>query len=482
MNGILAYATYLPYYRLRKAVIATAFGGAPGKGTRAVAAYDEDSTSMAVEAGRRVLTALPDDLSALYFATSTPSYLDKTNATAVHAALGLPATVGAFDMGGAVRSAIGALSAGLAANRTSLVLAADIRTGLPGSEDERDGGDAASALVVGPGSGTHPVLAELIGGGSATGEFLERWRVPGEAFSRRWEERFGVHAFLPHVGQAVAAALAAAGIGPDAVNHLIVTGTHSRAARIFARMTGAPPEVLVDDLSTSVGNAGAAHPGLLLASVLDRAEPGAVIALVVLADGADVLVFRATDALPERRQATPVPAQIAAGRDDLAYPLFLTWRGMLTRQGPRRPDPTQPAAPPSLRAEAWKFGFTASRCRDCGTRHLPPQRVCLQCGAVDHMESERLADVPGTIATFTVDRLAYSPSPPTVLAVVDFDGGGRYRCELTDVDPTAIAIGDRVEMTFRRLYAADGVHNYFWKARPRAESATAPSADEKQGA
>ena len=29
-----------------------------------------------------------------------------------------------------------------------------------------------------------------------------------------------------------------------------------------------------------------------------------------------------------------------------------------------------------------------------------------------------------------------------------------------------MAIGTRVEMAFRRLYTAKGVHNYFWKARP----------------
>jgi hypothetical protein len=27
-------------------------------------------------------------------------------------------------------------------------------------------------------------------------------------------------------------------------------------------------------------------------------------------------------------------------------------------------------------------------------------------------------------------------------------------------------MGTRVEMTFRRLFTADGIHNYFWKARP----------------
>jgi len=82
------------------------------------------------------------------------------------------------------------------------------------------------------------------------------------------------------------------------------------------------------------------------------------------------------------------------------------------------------------------------------------------------MGPERLADVPATIATFTVDRLAYSLSPPVVAAVIDFEGGGRFQCELTDVDSGAIRIGDRVEMTFRRLLTAGSVHNYFWKARP----------------
>ena len=32
-------------------------------------------------------------------------------------------------------------------------------------------------------------------------------------------------------------------------------------------------------------------------------------------------------------------------------------------------------------------------------------------------------------------------------------------------------IGDRVEMTFRRLYTQDGIHNYFWKAKPAGPAA-----------
>ena len=42
----------------------------------------------------------------------------------------------------------------------------------------------------------------------------------------------------------------------------------------------------------------------------------------------------------------------------------------------------------------------------------------------------------------------------------------RHPVELVDVDVDTLQIGDRVEMTFRKLFTADDIHNYFWKARP----------------
>lgn len=98
--------------------------------------------------------------------------------------------------------------------------------------------------------------------------------------------------------------------------------------------------------------------------------------------------------------------------------------------------------------------------------HAPPDRVCRGCGSVDRMDPEPLADRHGTIATLTVDRLAYSLDPPVTVALVDLDGGGRLACEVTDIDPGEVKVGDRVSMTFRRLFTAEGVHDYFYKARP----------------
>jgi 3-hydroxy-3-methylglutaryl CoA synthase/uncharacterized OB-fold protein len=472
MSGIVSYGAYLPYWRMQRSAITQSLGSGGGRGARSVASYDEDTTSMGVEAGRIALAAAPAGYTpfGLFFTTTAPAYLDKTNATAVHAALALDPAAGAYDCVGSVRSGVAAMMAAGMGGPQMAVLS-DIRTGLPGGSDEAAGGDAAVAFCFGEGDA---VIARPIGGAGRTAEFLDRWRVPGETSSKQWEERFGEYAFVPLVGETFAAALEPTGLAPEQLDHVVVTGLHARAVAAARRGLGVRPEALADDLSAEVGNTGAAHWGLMLADVLDRAEPGQTVAVVILADGVNVWLLRTTDALATSRRGPSVREQIATTRADLAYSQFLTWRGMLLREPPRRPEPDRPAAPPSLRTTAWKYGFYGSR-DEAGFVHLPPSRVSLESGAVDHMEPVRMADVPATIATFTVDRLAYSLSPPVVAAVIDFDGGGRFQCELTDVDPAAVRIGDRVEMTFRRLFTQDGIHNYFWKARPVRAAHPAPS-------
>jgi hydroxymethylglutaryl-CoA synthase len=469
-SGIGSWGVYLPFWRLERTAIGTALGGPSGRGSRTVASYDEDTTTLGVEAARRTLALPGATPEQLFFSTPEPAYQDKTNATTVHAALGLTQSVPAYDMVGSVRSAVGSLvtAVDVADRRPTLVVLAEVRTGLAGGADERDAGDGGVAF----GCVADGAVVELIGRASATDEFLDRWRVPGETSSHQWEERFGEQAYVPLAQAAFADALKSAGVALDDIDHLVVAGLHARATRATLSSLGVESGAVVADRSSAIGNLGAAQLGVGLADVLEQATPGQIVVTLQLADGADALVWRTTDALPDvqraRREAglATVAEQAEAGRSDLSYASFLTWRSQLHREPPRRPEPSRPGAPNMLRTEGWKFGFEASRCLVCGFRHLPPTRVCLRCKSVDQMEPDRLADVEGTVATFTIDYLAYSLAPPTVGVVVDFDGGGRFRCELTDCDPDAVSIGTRVQMTFRRLYSADGMHNYFWKARP----------------
>jgi len=469
-RGIIGYGTHIPYYRLERAAIGAALGSGGGRGARAVAAYDEDATSMAVEAARNLGLASNGGATlstpaTVTFSSVTPPYLDKTNANAIHAALRYPSDVFAGDMVGSVRSTTAALRAALHDRRPALLTAADVRTGRPGSADESSLGDAGAAIMIGS-DDDGPVIAEWLGGASATGEFLDRWRLPGWAYSRVWEERFGEAAYAPHVAEAATAAFKDTTLSPGDVDLAIITGLHSRAVRRAGGSAGLGDTSIAGDLSAQIGNTGSAQSLVVLAHALDTAAPGQTIMLVNLADGCDVDVFRTTNAIAEHRPHSTVENQIAQGNTGLDYAKFLTWRGYLDREPPRRPDPSAPAAPPSNRSTAWKYGFMGSRDRSTGMVHLPPQRVSLEGGAVDDMELVPMADVEATVATYTIDRLAFSPSPPTIAVVIDFDGGGRFTSELTDADPAEVEIGMRVRMTFRRLLTADGVHNYFWKAIP----------------
>ena len=457
MRGVLSCGGYVPHYRLSRAAVSEFLGSGGGKGTRAVASYDEDTTTMGFEAARLALRAAPNATppARVLFATVTPGYADRTNATAIHAALRLPPSVAVIDMVGSVRATAGALDLALESSRPTLVIGADVRGGLPTSGDEAAGGDGAAAVLIGS-DDDGPLLAEYLGGASVTDEFVDRWRVPGDARSKLWEERFGEIKYTELGASAWRAGLADAGLDAERVSSVAVSGLHGRAVKaVGGRLKG--PKV-VDDRAEVVGNTGAAHPLLMLTDMIESASSGEIVALLTLADGADVRFFRVTDRGGAWKPARPLAEQVLAGVG-VSYGKFLAWRGTLAVEPPRRPEPARVSSSAADRNEGWKFGFVGSRDIVSGAIEMPPAKI-------GTTEPVPMAEVLGTVATFTVDRLSYSPSPPIVFAVVDFDGGGRLPIELTEVGPTEVAIGMRVEMTFRRLGSSDGIHNYFWKARP----------------
>src|SRR6478752_2244344 len=228
MRGITGAAAYLPHRRLDRSTIAAVAGTGGGKGTRTVAGYDEDTTTMGVEAARAALRPLVGPAPhTLWFSTVAPAYADKTNATAIHAALRLGADVGAFDANGSIRSAMGTLHAALSGRGAHLVVSADLRSGLAGGPDESAFGDGAAAVVIGDDADA-PLIAALIGGGWATEEFLDRWRTPGDDRSKVWEERFGETRYVPLGQTAWDDALKTAGLVADQIDRIAIAGPHAR--------------------------------------------------------------------------------------------------------------------------------------------------------------------------------------------------------------------------------------------------------------
>jgi 3-hydroxy-3-methylglutaryl CoA synthase/uncharacterized OB-fold protein len=442
--GLVRYGSYLPRHRLSGNDIGLR------KGDRVVASYDEDSTTLAVSAaGQMVGPGLRPE--ALYLATTTPAYADKTNASAVHAALGLPADVLAADLGGTARSTVAGLLA--CARSGGLVVAADVRVGKPGSADEKTGGDGAAALLFGDGD----PIAEILATRSLTSEFLDRWRDPASATGQQWEERFGAEHYSALIRRAAREVLDLAGI-PDA-DHVVVACPNTAVVKRASTLVKGQKSVV----TSPVGHSGAADPLIALSGALDTAGPGETILLLSAVDGCDAVVFRTTEALTDTRQTRPLSEQRGNGLT-VPHLTYLSWRGLIELEAPRRPEPERAAAPPAARSEQWKFGFTGSRCTNCGFTHLPPTRVCRACAAIDQMLDIPVRNLAGTVVTYTVDRLAFSQSPPMVQAVIDIDGGGRCTLEIADARPQDLQVGTRVRFVFRRLFTAGDVHDYFWKA------------------
>ncbi len=453
MRGIERVDWYLPNYRVDRAALADLSGTSGGRGGRVVSGEDEDAVTMAAAAVRRG-NDRAGAVNRLFFSSTRPEYLDKGQAPIVAMAGGLNPDVRAYDFHGSVRSGIGAVVAGLDSPGRTVVALADQRFGMPGSAEDLNGADAAVAVTL-----SDDAIAEVLASAAMSTPMHDRWRPEGSIGTRVWDVRWSADELDPLVDEVVEQVLTESGHTLDDVAHVILTSPNPRAgARLRSRMgrPQAPAE--------RVSDAGVAQMGLELAHVLSVAQTGELVLLIVAADGAEALLLRTTPRIADRRPASPFLPAVSTVVDPGTY---LRWRGTLLKDSARRPDPLPPAAPAAMRNRDWKYALVSSQCKNCGTRHLPPRRVCFQCGNFDEMAPHNLADTTATVDTFTLDHLAGTGSGPAVVAVLQFDNGGRGRFELTDLDPDRVKIGDRVAMTFR--IASDppgGPRNYFWKGQP----------------
>ena len=68
------------------------------------------------------------------------------------------------------------------------------------------------------------------------------------------------------------------------------------------------------------------------------------------------------------------------------------------------------------------------------------------------------------------DWLSYSPNPPLIFGMVQFENGAKFMAEFTGFDPSAVEVGMPVEMVFRvKEYEKErNFRHYFWKAAPKS--------------
>ena len=109
MIGIVSVGAYIPRYRLGGKTLQAVWGSG-GSGERAVANYDEDSLTMAVEASLDALAGRDaSTVGACFLASTTAPYLEKSSATLLATATDLGPEVLTADLGGSLRCGTTAL-------------------------------------------------------------------------------------------------------------------------------------------------------------------------------------------------------------------------------------------------------------------------------------------------------------------------------------------------------------------------------------
>jgi 3-hydroxy-3-methylglutaryl CoA synthase/uncharacterized OB-fold protein len=468
MTGIASYGAYVPMTRLPLALI----GGRPAKDggpEKAVADYDEDAVTMAVEAARSCLHGFdPASVDGLFFASTSYALREKQAAATVAKALGLRRDVSTADHAGSLRAGTSALEAGLhavaaGAMRNVLVVASDCRMGAPRGPLEAKLGDGAVAFLL----SDHQPIAEIAASHAVANELQDLWRAEGEAFTHSWEDRFVLQeGYVPNMEEAIRGLLAKSGRAASDFARAALYAPDARSLGSLARGLGLAPEQLVDPLVGRLGNNGAAFALTLLAVALESAKPGDGLLVASYGDGAHAFALDVTEGIEKLEARRGVGWHLERRRPLRSYESYL--RG-------RKLDPTEwesggdlgLSATVRFRERDADISFNGAKCRSCGQIHFPKTRICIRCFEKDAWDTFPLSDKRGTVLSYTFDYFFPASEPPTVVTVTEVEGC-RVQVQLTNARPEDVALDMPVEYVFRKIHDAGGKPNYFWKASPLA--------------
>lgn len=474
MGELTNLGVYLPFLRLDRAVAAAALrwsglGGARA-GRRAVAGWDEDAVTLALEASRLAMagTAPPGEV---VFASTSAPFHDRQHAGLLVEALGLDPFCRSQDVSGSRRCAVSALAAALTAPGAApvLIAAGEKRPTQAGSAQQVAFGDGGAAALVGP-KGFARLRASASLAHGLVDFYASREHPAPYASEERFVRDMAVESVLLPTLRRL---LESAGVTAADIAHVVCPEPASGTYRALAAKLGLKAANAAEAVQVAAGDLGAAHPLFALALALESARPGDLVLLVGFGNGCDALILDITAPPP----ATGAGAALAHGLALKDYTRFLSLAGCLDLDWGPRAELSQKVTGPVLERHGRDMhGFIGGR-DSTGNVQFPKTRMPVSPDADPDvpLDDVRLADVPAKIQSLTADRLNYSPDPPFNFGLVQFENGARVLMEFCDAPPRALEVGAPLAMRFRikSLDRQRGFRSYFWKAcpalRPRLE-------------
>lgn len=468
-TGIKSIGAYLPYHYMTRTALAVAWGGKKGTGEKSIADPDEDSATMAVEAAMGCFRFIKrEDIDALYFASTTGVYAEKSHSALISVACDLDdSETFTTDFASSTRAGTNALKAALdsaAANETNtLVVASDMRNGFPKSAQESGFGDGAAAVVTGCGK---DLLAEVDYFTSVNEEINDYWRNAGEKYTRHAEGRFcDEEGYLLQVNKVLKKLFNETGLKASDFNKVILVAQNLKLRDKVAKKYNFTPEQTADTLLLNVGDTGAAQALLGLVNTLENSAAGDRILLVDYGNGANAAVLTVTENISKLGGERQVARYLERRKELASYAKFLSWREIASvEEGPFKL--------PASHAQIWReqninIRLHGSVCKKCGAALFPINRVCDQCGSKDEYNEYRFSDSICKLYTYSVDQYAGRNDDPLIIqAVAEAGNGCHIYAIMADFNVDEVHIGMDVEFTFRKMHDLGNFPNYFWKLRP----------------
>lgn len=338
MTGIVSYGTYIPRLRLKAADIASFWSKDPhliernlGIGEKTVAAVDEDSVTMAVEAAYIALSRAkisPQKVEAVIVGSESHPYTVKPSSTIVGQLLGIGPKYQALDTEFACKAATAAIEliAGLTTSKRityGLVIGSDTAQSKPGDPLEYTAASAAAAFLL----NSKNAIAQIYEFTSYSTNTPDFWRRDGQKYPSHGGRFTGEPAYLHHVTQASRQLLEKLNADPKDFDYAVFHMPNSKFPRQAAKTIGFTPKQMAPGfIVEEMGNPYSASSLLGLAKVLDIAKPNQKIFVCSYGSGAgsDAFAIKTTERITAfKKNAKNKVAEQIANKEYCDYAHYL---------------------------------------------------------------------------------------------------------------------------------------------------------------
>jgi len=338
--GIVGYGAYVPRYRLPASEVTRIWMGGVGGSPiteKSVPGLDEDTTTMAIEAGRNALLRAkipPSEIRAVWVGSESPPYAVKPTSTIVAEALGIVPSTQAADFEFACKAGSEAMVAafGLVGSEMAnyaMAMGMDTAQGKPGDALEYTAAAGGACYIIGP---AEEALAILEGAYSYVTDTPDFWRRAHQKYPEHGHRFTGGPAYFTHTKEAVTIFLDETGTTPEDYQYAIFHQPNAKFPHRVAKQLGFSVDQITPGLlSPEIGNtyAGAALIGL--SATLDIAKPGDRILMVSFGSGAgsDAFAFHVTEEIISRREKALKTRAYIARRTEIDYAQYVRMRRKL---------------------------------------------------------------------------------------------------------------------------------------------------------